>query len=52
MMTCLAVCIGHLHMHAGEFKLGTLRLKRKLASPIFSVRICVAIELSAYAKLL
>ena len=33
-MTCLAVCLGHPHMHAGEFTLGTLRLKRKLASPI------------------
>ena len=45
-MICFAVCLCHLHWHAGEVKVGTRRLCKKSASPIFSVQICVVRELS------
>ena len=49
-MICFAVCLCHPHGHAGEVTAGTRRLCRKLARPIFSVRICVARELSAFGR--
>ena len=50
MMMCFAVCLCHPHWHAGEVTVGTRRLCKKSARPIFSVRICVARELSAFAR--
>ena len=49
-MICFAVCLCHPHGHAGEVATGTRRLCVKSARPIFSVRICVARELSAFAR--
>ena len=48
-MTCFAVCLCYPHGYAGEVTVGTRRLCSKYARPIFSVRICVASELSAFA---
>ena len=40
MRMCVTVCRPSLHSHIGSITSGTLRLKRKSLSPIFSVRSC------------
>ena len=49
-MICFAVCLCHPHGHVREVTVGTRRLCKKSARPIFSVRIRVDRELSAFAK--
>ena len=51
MLMCLAVCWGQQLLQAAVVTLGTRRLNRKLARPVFSVRIRVANALSAFARL-
>ena len=50
MITCCEVCLGQPQGHAGVVTVRTRCLCRKSANPIFSVRICVTKELSAFVS--